>query len=413
MNIAIIGGGAAGFFLAINLKQLSPDTTVTIFEKNTKVLAKVLVSGGGRCNLTNSFAGIDSLHQAYPRGDKLLKRAFRVFSHLDTYKWFEDMGIKLVTQEDDCVFPLSQNSNEIIQCFQRLSKELGIIVKTFHNLSSITFNDKYALTFNQDNERVQYFDTVAITTGGSPKVEGLNYLEALGHKIIPPVPSLFTFNIPEDPIRELMGIVAENTIVSIQGTNIKASGALLVTHWGMSGPAILKLSSYGARIVNDKQYRFNILVNWVNEVNCDILTDYLNSIVSKNPNMKVSNVRPYDISSRLWHFLLNKAEIPLDRKWGELGKKGINKIMNRLSNDEYSVHGKGSFRNEFVTSGGVSLESINFNTMESKSCKKLYFAGEVLDIDGITGGFNFQAAWTTAYIAAKAISKRHNNFIYL
>lgn len=403
MNIAIIGGGAAGFFLAINLKQLSPDTTVTIFEKNTKVLAKVLVSGGGRCNLTNSFAGIDSLHQAYPRGDKLLKRAFRVFNHLDTYKWFEDMGVKLVTQEDDCVFPLSQDSNEIIQCFQRLSKELGIIVKTFHNLSSITFNDKYALTFNQDNERVQYFDTVAITTGGSPKAEGLNYLEALGHKIVPPVPSLFTFNIPEDPIRELMGIVAENTIVSLQGTNIKASGALLITHWGMSGPAILKLSSYGARLLNDKQYRFNILVNWVNEVNCDILTDYLNSIVSKNPNMKVSNVRPYDLSSRLWLFLLNKAKIPLDRKWGELGKKGINKIMNRLSNDEYSVHGKGSFRDEFVTSGGVSLESINFNTMESKSCKNLYFAGEVLDIDAITGGFNLQAAWTTAYIAAKAI----------
>ncbi|MBP1630728.1 MAG: flavoprotein family protein [Bacteroidetes bacterium] len=406
MNIAIIGGGAAGFFLAINLKQLSPNINVTIFEKNTNVLAKVLVSGGGRCNLTNSFAGIDSLHQAYPRGDKLLKRAFRVFSHLDTYKWFEDKGIKLVTQEDDCVFPLSQNSNEIIECFIRLSKELGISVKTSLDLSSITFEEKYALTFNQDNTRVQFFDAIAITTGGSPKAEGLNYLEALGHKIVPPVPSLFTFNIPEDPIRELMGIVAENTIVSLQGTNIKASGALLITHWGMSGPAILKLSSYGARLVNDKQYRFNILVNWVNEVNCDILTDYLNSIACKNPNMKVSNVRPYDISSRLWLFLLNKAEIPLDRKWGELGKKGINKIMNRLSNDEYSVHGKGSFRDEFVTSGGVSLESINFNTMESKSCKNLYFAGEVLDIDAITGGFNLQAAWTTAYIAAKAITQQ-------
>lgn len=405
MNIAIIGGGAAGFFLAINLKQLSPNINVTIFEKSTNVLAKVLVSGGGRCNLTNSFAGIDSLHQAYPRGDKLLKRAFRIFNHLNTYKWFEDMGVKLVTQDDDCVFPLSQDSNEIIQCFQRLSKELGIKVKTSHNLSAVTFGEKFSLTFNQDNTSVQIFDAVAITTGGSPKAEGLNYLEALGHKIVAPVPSLFTFNIPSDPIRELMGIVAENTIVSIQGSNIKASGPLLITHWGMSGPAILKLSSYGARLLNDKQYRFNILVNWVNEVNCDILTDYLNSIAGKNPNMKVSNIRPYDISSRLWLFLLQKAEIPLYRKWGELGKKGINKIMNRLSNDEYSVHGKGSFRDEFVTSGGVSLESINFNTMESKSCKNLYFAGEVLDIDAITGGFNLQAAWTTAYIAAKAIGQ--------
>lgn len=406
MNIAIIGGGAAGFFLAISLKQLAPKANVTIFEKSTKVLAKVAVSGGGRCNLTNSFAEMSDLNRAYPRGGKLMKRAFTVFNHEKTYDWFEDMGVRLVTQDDQCVFPRSQDAQTIIDCFLRLSKELGISVKTAHTLQSIKSGSKYTLIFSEENIGDQTFDAVAITTGGSPKAEGLSYLEALGHKIAQPVPSLFTFNIPSDPIKELMGVVVENATVSLQGTKLKASGALLITHWGMSGPAILKLSSYGARIISEKEYRFNILVNWVNEVNCDKITNYLNAIVLQNPQKQVSNIRPYDISSRLWLFLLQKAEIPEERKWAELGKKGINRIMNVLSNDEYKVHGKGAFRDEFVTCGGVSLSCIDFNTMESNTCKNLYFAGEVLDIDAITGGFNLQAAWTTAYVAALAISKR-------
>lgn len=406
MNIAIIGGGAAGFFLAISLKQLAPKANVTIFEKSTKVLAKVAVSGGGRCNLTNSFAEMSDLNRAYPRGGKLMKRAFTVFNHEKTYDWFEDMGVRLVTQDDQCVFPRSQDAQTIIDCFLRLSKELGISAKTAHTLQSIKSGSKYTLIFSEENIGDQTFDAVAITTGGSPKAEGLSYLEALGHKIVQPVPSLFTFNIPSDPIKELMGVVVENATVSLQGTKLKASGALLITHWGMSGPAILKLSSYGARIISEKEYRFNILVNWVNEVNCDKITNYLNAIVLQNPQKQVSNIRPYDISSRLWLFLLQKAEIPEERKWAELGKKGINRIMNVLSNDEYKVHGKGAFRDEFVTCGGVSLSCIDFNTMESNTCKNLYFAGEVLDIDAITGGFNLQAAWTTAYVAALAISKR-------
>lgn len=406
MNIAIIGGGAAGFFLAISLKQLAPDASVTIFEKSTKVLAKVAVSGGGRCNLTNSFAEISDLNRAYPRGGKLMKRAFTVFNHEQTYDWFEEMGVRLVTQDDQCVFPRSQDSQTIIDCFLRLTKELGITVKTAHTLQSITAGGAYTLAFSEESITNQTFDIVAITTGGSPKSEGLSYLEALGLKIVAPVPSLFTFNIPSDPIKELMGVVVENATVTLQGTKLKASGALLITHWGMSGPAILKLSSYAARIVSEQQYRFNILVNWVNETNCDKITDYLNAIALQNPQKQVSNIRPYDISSRLWLFLLQKAEIPEERKWAELGKKGINKIMHILSNDTYLVHGKGAFRDEFVTCGGVSLAGIDFNTMESNNCKNLYFAGEVLDIDAITGGFNLQAAWTTAYVAATAISKK-------
>lgn len=407
MNVAIIGGGAAGFFLAINLKRLAPTARVTIFEKSPKPLAKVAVSGGGRCNLTNSFAEIHALHQAYPRGDKLLKRAFRQFDHNGAYKWFEDAGVELVTQEDQCVFPRSQESNQIVQTFLRLARELGVAVRTSHTLTSITRGEKYELTFNEQSlgER---FDFVAITTGGSPKADGLSYIEALGHTIVPPVPSLFTFNIPGDPVRELMGVVVENAIVSLQGTNLKASGALLITHWGMSGPAILKLSSYGARLISEKQYRFTILVNWVHEPNCDTITDYINTIARDNPRKKVTNIRPYDISSRLWLHILKKAEIPSERTWIELGKKGINKMVNHLSNDTYTVHGKGSFRDEFVTSGGVSLDSIDPQTMESRSCQNLYFAGEVLDIDAITGGFNLQAAWTTGYVAAMAIGKRIN-----
>lgn len=404
MNVAIIGGGASGFFLAITLKKLTPMFNVTIFEKSTKVLAKVAVSGGGRCNLTNTFAQISDLSRAYPRGDKLLKRAFRVFDHNQTYAWFESNGVELVTQQDQCVFPRSQDSQTVIDCFLRLSKELGVCIKRSHTLKSITVDTKYTLSFGEESIEDQMFDIVAITTGGSPKAEGLDYIERLGHKIVAPIPSLFTFNIPNDPIKELMGIVVENATVSLQGTKLQASGALLITHWGMSGPAILKLSSYAARLVSERQYRFNILINWVNEVNCDKITDHLNSIAQTNPQKQIYNIRPYDISSRLWLFLLKKAGIPQERKWAELGKKGINKIVNILSNDTYGVHGKGSFRDEFVTSGGVSLDSIEPNTMESKVCKNLYFAGEVLDIDAITGGFNLQAAWTTAFVAATAIS---------
>lgn len=403
MRIAIIGGGAAGFFLAINLKLASPKAKITIFEKSSKLLAKVAISGGGRCNLTNSFAEIKDLAKAYPRGAKLMKRAFKTFNYQDAYQWFESNGVPLVTQEDQCVFPRSQNAQSIIDCFLHLSAKLGITVKKTHTLVALTKAERYTLSFSEAED--QTADIVVITTGGSPKAEPLEYLKRLGQEIVAPVPSLFTFNIPNDSIRELMGVVADNALVSLQGSKIKASGALLITHWGMSGPAILKLSSYAATLLSEKQYSFNIQVNWVNEPNFDKVTEHIDAIIAKNPRKMLTNIRPYDISSRLWLFLLQKADISPERTWGELGRKGINRIINVLSNDEYSVHGKGRFRDEFVTCGGVSLDSIEPNTMESKHTKGLYFAGEVLDIDAITGGFNFQAAWSTAYIAAQAIAK--------
>ena len=404
MRIAIIGGGAAGFFMAINLKILAPQSDLTISEKSSSVLAKVAISGCGICNLTNSFNDIKDLSKAYPRGHKLIKRAFKTFNYLDTYNWFESNGVKLITQNDQCVFPVSQDSKSVIDCFIQLSNELNINIKTLHNLININKeNSIFRLDFS--NNQTEICDIIAITTGGQPKVESFNLLKELGHKIEYPLPSLFTFNIPSNPIRELMGNVTENALVSLQGTKLKATGALLITHWGMSGPAILKLSSYGAKLIHEKNYLFNINVNWVNESNFYNLEEEIKRIIKENPNKLLGSIRPYNITSRLWHFLLNKINISSDKKWIEVGSKGINKIVNILSNDEYQVHGKGQFRDEFVTCGGVSLESINNNTMESKHIKNLYFAGEILDIDAITGGFNLQAAWTTGYIAAKSISQ--------
>lgn len=407
MNIAIVGGGAAGFFLAINLKQHSDNINVTIYEKSSKVLSKVAVSGGGRCNLTNSFLEIHDLSKAYPRGDKLMKRALKVFNHEDTYRWFEQRGVPLVTQDDHCVFPRSQSSKSIIDCFLQLCKEYNIVVKTGHFLESIVLNEgsdsKFELIFRDTMVGDHIFDTVAITTGGGSKKESFDYIKQLGHSIVEPVPSLFPFAIKDNMITELSGIVVDNVTVSLQGTKLKATGALLITHWGISGPAVLKLSSYAARILKEKDYNFTILVNWTHESNCDAVVNYLNTIIEKNPQKQVSNIRPYDLSSRHWLFLLNKMGIPEDRRFNELGRKGVNKIMNTLFNDEYQIHGRGAFSEEFVTCGGVSLDSIHFNTAESKMCSNLYFAGEVLDIDAITGGFNLQAAWTTAHIAAKGI----------
>ena len=402
MKIAIIGGGAAGFFSAISVKENYPDAQVLIYEKTQKILSKVKISGGGRCNLTNGCDSISELCNAYPRGGKSLKRAFHVFSNKDTMRWFESRGIPLVIQNDNCVFPFSQDSQSIIECFLRESKKLKIEIKTGMGIKAIhPKNDFLELEFIHEDIAPEIFDKIIVTTGGSPKRDGLNWLEKLNHKIENPVPSLFTFKMSAEPITQLMGVVVENTQVSIQGTKIKSDGPLLITHWGMSGPAILKLSSLGARELNCMDYHFKIQVNWANEQNNEIVITDLNHIIEAHPNKIVSNIRPYGLSERLWIFLLEKIEIPANKKWNELGKKGLNKLTEVLTNDIYTVNGKSTYKEEFVTCGGVSLQSIDLNTMQSKTCKNVYFAGEVLDIDAITGGFNLQAAWTTGFIAGK------------
>jgi len=404
LNIAVVGGGAAGFFAAIAAKQANPKARVTIFERGQKVLAKVLVTGGGRCNLTNSFARIGDLKQAYPRGDKMMKRLFNVFDHDDTWRWFEERGVKLLTQEDECVFPMSQSAQSVVDALTKEAHRLGVEVRTGHALEGLKPLPNGDLQLEFKAQKSLTFNRVAITTGGSPRAEGLQYLARLGHDIMPPVPSLFTFNIADTASKDLMGTVVEDVMVSIVGTKYKASGPLLITHWGASGPAILKLSSYGARYVHDCGYRFQIAVNWIGLTNGTLVAEHLQGIVEGNGRKQLSSVHPFGLPSRMWLYILDKTGLGAEKRWEELGKKGLNKLVETLTNDLYNVTGKGAFREEFVTCGGVSLTNINLNTMESKVCKNLFFAGEVLDVDAITGGFNLQAAWTTGYMAGKAMS---------
>ena len=400
MKIGIIGGGAAGFFSAIAAKENYPTASVTIFEKSRKLLSKVKISGGGRCNVTNGCTSISELCKAYPRGGRSLKKIFHVFNTKHTMDWFQSRGVPLVIQDDQCVFPVSQDSQSIIDCFLKECRRLGVQIKTQAGVRAIEqIEQGIELHFVDDEQKPESFDKVIVTTGGSPKQSGLAWLEAINHKIEPPVPSLFTFNMPNEKITQLMGVVVEKAIVAIQGTKLKSEGPLLITHWGMSGPSILKLSAFGARLVNEMDYSFKVQVNWCNEQRSDEVMRTLDAVVMQSPNKLLANVKPYGLSERLWLFLLDKCDLSSRKKWGELGKKGLNKLTNILTNDVYQVKGISKFRDEFVTCGGVSLKNIDLNTMQSKVCPNLYFAGEVLDIDAITGGYNLQAAWSTGFVA--------------
>ena len=394
MNVAIIGAGAAGCFCAIELKRRLPSAVVDVYESGRKPLAKVAITGGGRCNLTNSFEGISSLQEAYPRGDKLMRRVFASFDHRDTWKWFEDEGVKLVLQEDHCVFPASQDAMQIVNLLMLRMSQLGVNVLTQRRIEYV-------------RPLLDEYDAVVVTTGGSPRPEGLKMLDGLDLETVPPVPSLFSFNIPSSPVRELMGTVVNNASASLAGTKFKASGPLLITHWGMSGPAILKLSSYAARHLAENGYEATLLVNWMGTDNEQEIRAKMHGFAASSGQKMVANSHPEEIPSRLWSYLISKAGIRPDIRWAEIGSKGINKLINTLGSDEYQIRGKSRFKDEFVTCGGVSLNSINNKTLECKKHPGLYFAGEVLDVDAITGGFNLQAAWSTGFLAALSISKSH------
>ncbi len=402
MKVAIIGGGAAGFFAAIRVKENYPEAEVVIFEKSSKLLAKVKVSGGGRCNVTNGCNSIKELVEGYPRGGKSLKKVFGRFNNQSVMEWFKSRGVPLYIQEDNRVFPTSNDSQTIIDCLLKEVDRLGVKIELNTSVEGIKVKDDEKLAVSFKKEQIaETFDKVIIASGGSSQKKNYDWLEDLGHKIEPPVPSLFTFNMPKEPIKKLMGLVVNNALVTIQGTKLKSVGPLLITHWGMSGPAVLKLSAFGARLLADKQYGFKVQVNWVNQPNFEEAQNYLSQIIANNPKKQLSNMRPYDLPDRLWLFLLSKIELSKSKIWGELSKKGLNKLANILTNDVYTIQGKTTFKEEFVTCGGVSLESIHVKTMQSKVYNNLYFAGEIMDIDGITGGYNFQAAWTTGYIAGE------------
>lgn len=399
LNIAIVGGGAAGFFAAITAKQQNKEAHVTIFEKGKKVLAKVEVSGGGRCNLTNSFAQIKDLKAAYPRGEKLLKRLFKSFDYEDAYQWFERHGVALTTQEDECVFPVSQSSQSVIQALTHEANRLGVTVLTQHQVTALEpqANGDIKLCLKEQKPRI--FQRVAITTGGSPRAESLQYLARLEHEIVQPVPSLFTFNIEDKALRNLMGIVIEDATASIPGTKLRASGPLLITHWGVSGPAILKLSSYAARHVNENDYHFPLAINWMGNHKVAMVEEEISSMLVSHGKKQLGSIAPSPLTHRMWVYILEKTGLETTKRWDELGKKGLHKLVETLTNDLYQVSGKGAYKDEFVTCGGIALSNISLNTLESKVVPHLFFAGEVLDIDAITGGFNLQAAWTTGYVA--------------
>lgn len=403
MKVGIIGGGAAGFFSAIQVAGNFPEAEVHILEKSNKLLAKVKISGGGRCNVTHNAQSTSTLAKAYPRGGKMLKKAFRIFNHQDTMQWFEERGVPLLTQADGCVFPVSQDSQSIIDCFQSEAQRLGIQVHTRRGVQRLhpTAGGRWEVVFAHADAPKEVFDKIIVATGGQPKVGGLQWLQDLGHEVVPPVPSLFTFNMPKEDITQLMGIVVENAMAQIPGTKLKATGPLLITHWGMSGPAILVLSAFGARWMAEEEYQFPVQVNWVGITQQGEVSDELGRIIQHHPQKSIRNYRPFALPERLWHFLLDKMGLPQDKKWADIGKKGIHKITDCLCHDIYQVSGKTTFKEEFVTAGGVALSSMDAQTLQSKVCPNLYFAGEVMDVDGITGGFNFQAAWTTAFIAGK------------
>lgn len=437
MKIAIIGAGAAGCFCAVELKRRMPSASVEVFEAGAKALAKVAITGGGRCNLTNSFEGISSLSAAYPRGDKLMKRLFRTFDQKSAWQWFENEGVKLVLQEDYCVFPASQDAMEIVNTLLARMRQARVTLHTKRKVTGIfpRPDGGYTLSvselskvqslrhaqlprgsvpelvegpmpqkYQRWDDRNFQADIVVVTTGGSPELSGLGMLDGLELEIVPPVPSLFTLNLPGSPVRELMGTVVDNANASLVGTKLKAAGPLLITHWGMSGPAILKLSSYAARYLAEKEYSATLSVNWFGGLGEQDVRDRILSLSKDNPQKQILNSHPSELPSRLWAYMITKAGIREDTRWAELGSKGMNRLVNTLINDEYQIRGKSRFKEEFVTCGGVALSNINLSTLESKTHPGLYFAGEVLDVDAITGGFNLQAAWSMGYTVARSIT---------
>ena len=386
MKIAIIGGGAAGCFCAIGLKRRLPDAEVTVYEAGPKLLAKVAVTGGGRCNLTNSFRDVRRLGEVYPRGEQLMRRALAAFSHEDTMRWFEAEGVRLTVQEDQCVFPVSQDAMQIVRTLERCLREAGVRVR-----------------LNAPVERVGDLDAdrVVVTVGGSSR-EKLERLLPTGVEVTPCVPSLFTLKIPDAGLRALMGTVVEQASLAVAGTKFRAAGTLLLTDWGVSGPATLRLSSYAARHLAENGYAGTLLVNWLDAPEA-AAREWMAAAAAEHPQKQAAGTPPAGLTARLWRHLLGRAGLREDLRWAELGSKGAARLASTLTADAYPVAGRARFKEEFVTCGGVALSGVNLNTLESKVRPGLYFAGEALDVDAITGGFNLQAAWSTAALVAAAM----------
>lgn len=401
-TIVVIGGGAAGFFAAINAAKKNPTAKVLLLEKSTKLLSKVKVSGGGRCNVTHACFDIQRLVKNYPRGQKQLLQAFHQFNTKHTISWFESRGVALKAEGDGRMFPQSNSSQSIVDCLMQEAEKYHVQLKLQANVKAIQ-NRENGFLIQLANGGEFSCSKLIVANGGSAKQMDYDYLTKLGHSIEAPVPSLFTFNIPNTPISKLMGLSVQHAKVSISGTKLSQEGALLITHWGFSGPAVLKLSAWGARTLFERNYAFEIRINWLAQFNFETIQQEFSTFKTARAAKQVSTCPWNEIPKRLWEYFLAKADVVENLKWGDVSKKQCNKLAEIICNDTYQAKGKTTFKEEFVTCGGVKLDEVDFKTMESKVCKNLFFAGEVIDIDGITGGFNFQAAWTTAWIASQHV----------
>ena len=402
-DVVIVGGGAAGFFTAINLAEKNPKFTIALLERGKEVLTKVRVSGGGRCNVTHACFVPNDLVKFYPRGEKELRGPFHQFCSGDTIEWFEKHGVKLKIEEDGRMFPVSDSSQTIIDCFLNTAKKYKIDILTGQSVQSIfRSEDSWKVETNHQTFRC---NNLVMTTGSNPKIWEM--LEKLGHTIVPPVPSLFTFNIKDKRIKDLMGVSAFAS-VKVKNSKLSASGPLLITHWGMSGPGILRLSAWGARELFDKNYQFILEVNWLNDATLEETESVLKELKLEHAKKVVAKKSPFDFPNRLWESLVLASEISTETKWADLSKKQLHHLALQLTNGKFQVNGKSTFKEEFVTAGGIDLKEINFKTMESKLLPKVFFAGEIVNIDAITGGFNFQNAWTGGFIVSESIANCHS-----
>lgn len=405
-TLVVIGGGAAGFFCAVNAARLHPQLQVILLEKSSKLLSKVKISGGGRCNVTHACFSISDMIKKYPRGNSFLKKAFHHFFTTDTIEWFQQRGVQLKTEPDGRMFPQSNTSQTIIDCLLQEANKYRVDIRMNAEVRSI---DHRRWTIDESNRfelalasgKSLTADYICIACGGFPKSSQFEWLTGLGHTIETPVPSLFTFNIPNNSIKELMGISVEDAVVKIGGTKLQQSGPMLVTHWGLSGPAVLKLSAWAARELAEKDYQFTIYVNWLPGYNENTLREKLQQVRFDAAAQKIINRNPFAFPTRLWEYFLKECSINPDLRWADLPAKEQNKLIRILCVQELEVKGKTTFKEEFVTAGGINLNEIDVNTMQSKIIPGVYFAGEILNIDGVTGGFNFQNAWTTGWIVAK------------
>lgn len=403
-SLIVIGAGAAGLFCAINAARLNPRLKILVVEKSGKILSKVKISGGGRCNVTHACFDIAELIKNYPRGGNFLKKTFHQFGPRGTIEWFEKRGVALKTEADGRMFPVTDHSQTIIDCLVREMNQYNIELRLNFDVEELLKkNESFAISNKKGHKLIA--ENICICSGGFPKSAQYEWIRHLGHSIEEPVPSLFTFNVPNNPVTQLMGISVENTTVKIVGSKLTGTGPLLITHWGFSGPAVLRLSAWGAREFAEKQYNFTALINWLPDFNEQSLQLEWPQIRNRHSTQLIKSKNPFGLPQRLWIYLLKDSGINEELYWSQLPAKQQNKLIQNLTAQLFEVKGKTTFKEEFVTCGGIKLTEIDPHTMQSRLIPGLYFAGEILNVDGITGGFNFQHAWTSGWIAANAIGK--------